>query len=652
MGRKGLSIKQKLLATSLVVAVLTASVSYFGYKGITRVHGALGAIATNSKALRNHLEGDMMHDGLRADVLAALFDAKHSNGKDKDQIAQDLADHSEWFRRTLSENEKLPLSPEIKKAISEAKPALDAYIQSADEVFSLAYKDFDQAQVKLKDFETSFAELEEKNEKLSDFISKANEETEAAVAPLIRESILSLLFVAGLAILVGNSVMFFVSNQIRGGLHSISEATERVRLEVMERLRECMNSLAVGDLLFEPKVNIEPVRYPRQDEIGAVAASLNGMLDSLGESMVGLEVARNDLSKIMVSLGKNSEKVVQTGVFLEEAAKENRNSAEMLAQDSEEIVQVSDSAYNEVSNLQQSVTSVMRDLSLQADTVLETSATLAETAASLDSVVSSATSMSDAAVSGRSALKETTSAIRRVEDQAISAAEKIKELDQVGRQIGSIVDTISIIAGQTNLLALNAAIEAARAGENGRGFAVVADEVRKLAEQSKVATEQIAVLVQSVIVSVRESVAAIDRTNEEVRLGAEKMMLTDAAFEDILTSVETVSLQIGEVYSANSKMLNVMDHAVKVAEKSKENSDDLASQELANRALMLTSSMKVLLESCQRSTAMAEEVTSNADCVQSASSELRGLARDLDAVISKFKVKEESESMSEMPLAA
>ncbi|NOP56046.1 chemotaxis protein, partial [Klebsiella pneumoniae] len=89
------------------------------------------------------------------------------------------------------------------------------------------------------------------------------------------------------------------------------------------------------------------------------------------------------------------------------------------------------------------------------------------------------------------------SVMRGLEASMQEAAEGIQALDTQSRVIGSIIKTISDIAGQTKLLALNAAIEAARAGDLGRGFAVVADEVRNLAKRVQTSTDEITTMVSA-----------------------------------------------------------------------------------------------------------------------------------------------------------
>lgn len=104
-----------------------------------------------------------------------------------------------------------------------------------------------------------------------------------------------------------------------------------------------------------------------------------------------------------------------------------------------------------------------------------------------------------------------------VNAEIVNAVNLIDKLRDENSKIAQIIDTINQISEQTNLLALNASIEAARAGEQGRGFAVVADEVRKLAENSKVATNEVGNILNSIFKSTEEVSSKILKEKEYIQ---------------------------------------------------------------------------------------------------------------------------------------
>jgi len=69
---KSMSIRRKFVAFGGLMALIALIIGAIGYWGIARQTDELGGVVTTSSALRNHLESDMMHDALRADVLATL----------------------------------------------------------------------------------------------------------------------------------------------------------------------------------------------------------------------------------------------------------------------------------------------------------------------------------------------------------------------------------------------------------------------------------------------------------------------------------------------------------------------------------------------------------------------------------------------------
>jgi methyl-accepting chemotaxis protein len=63
--------------------------SYVEFQGMVANSEELRQLNT---ALRNHLEGDMMHDALRADVLNALLTAARKDAEGEKEVRADLAD--------------------------------------------------------------------------------------------------------------------------------------------------------------------------------------------------------------------------------------------------------------------------------------------------------------------------------------------------------------------------------------------------------------------------------------------------------------------------------------------------------------------------------------------------------------------------------
>lgn len=153
--------------------------------------------------------------------------------------------------------------------------------------------------------------------------------------------------------------------------------------------------------------------------------------------------------------------------------------------------------------------------------------------------------------------------------------EAMGQMNQMAREIATIIDTIEDIASQTNLLSLNASIEAARAGEAGRGFAVVADAIGKLALQSSEAAgntrnlieasihqtekgDKLAKAAEEELVNVVEGVSNIVKVSDEVRISfedqTESMKQIDEGIELISKVVESNSAAAEESSAASEEL--------------------------------------------------------------------------------------------------
>jgi methyl-accepting chemotaxis protein len=106
------SIQQKIVFASIGILALAGSSAVIGLWSASTLAYNAERIAGSGQILRNHMQADMMHDALRADVIASLLASDPSAGISLSGVKQDLSEHVASFRDMIAENKRLATDAE------------------------------------------------------------------------------------------------------------------------------------------------------------------------------------------------------------------------------------------------------------------------------------------------------------------------------------------------------------------------------------------------------------------------------------------------------------------------------------------------------------------------------------------------------------
>ncbi len=540
-----MTVKGRILSFGMVTIAIALALGGVAVWALSHMAGVIETNATMTGALRQHMDADMMHDTLRADVLAGALAMAQGDAQALTQLAQTTGEHSARFRDALKTGASLAPDDEIRRQIEAVRPQAQHYAERSESLVRAFKSDPAAAKAELPGFLSEFTALESPLEAVSETMERYEKAAETSAHRAVNASYAALL--AGTAI----AVVIVIITALRLARSIVRPLNDAVKVA---------QAIARGDLSVTVKRTSNDETGQLLDSIAAMQASLRTLIAHLVLDAQQVQAAAGAVSTS--SKGVASASVEQSGTAADLASAISEMTASM---------------------------GQVADRSLDARNTSEQS--------------------SDLATSGKRLIQEVTVDMNEIQGAVKRCAQLIESLGQQSERIFGIVQVIKDIADQTNLLALNAAIEAARAGEQGRGFAVVADEVRKLADRTTQSTAEISAMIAGVQDSVAAAVAGMANGVSLVERGATRageagasVSAMAAGFASVLQAVTDISAAIQEQTAASNEIARA---AERIASRSEHT--DAAASGFAETADQLDTVAKSLLDHTRRFNVAAVE---------------------------------------------
>ena len=454
----------RLTITGRVLSLAAVGLAGLGTTtAVTQVAGArtessIGELHTRRDGLSHQRNADSMRDGLRADVLGALY-AK--NPRQREQLGVDaVAEHGssmlDDFDAAAAE-----APPALRQDYAAVRPSVLAYTQLATSLVGQAADDPAAAAARLPGYDALSGELERKLGAIDEaYLSALDQQGRSALTGASRAETLSLL--VGLLVGVAFVAMSFCAvRAIRGPLLAMVAVLRRV---------------AARDL----GVQVPP---GRDDEIGDMALALHdaltairGTIQATGAGITSLAEASRQMTTVSAELGETAEVTAGQAESASSAAREVSGSAAQMSSATEEM----DSSIREIASRATEAADIVAEAMRTADTTSQAVNRLLTASEEIGDIVSSITGI--AQQTNLLALNATIEAARAGEAGkgfAVVAGE-VKELAletaKATEDVTSRIATIQLITGEATEAISGIGSVIGRISENQATIAAAVEE--------------------------------------------------------------------------------------------------------------------------------------------------------------------------------
>lgn len=323
-----------------------------------------------------------------------------------------------------------------------------------------------------------------------------------------------------------------------------------------------------------------------------------------------------DISRSVTQMQKD---IRETLVYMNHLADQVDSESAGLSNSSEDMAKVIDNITMTIQGVAEGTVDQATDLVGINEEAHALGNGIAQVISSVDQINQKAEQINEVALKGNEDIKEVMKALRIFGEYFNNYSGKINSFENHMKNIDEIIIVIENISKQTNLLALNAAIEAARAGEMGRGFSVVAEEIRNLAEQSQMATKNIAEIIGNASVETKvliegngEMTTQLEHQDDSLKQMFESFKLITKAVEEIVPQIKSVNEEAHVLERQKESILMRIENSSSIAEE--------------------------VSASCEEVSAACEEANTSTEEVAQSAMKLKDMINQLKDNVHTFKV--------------
>ncbi|MFT3788593.1 MAG: methyl-accepting chemotaxis protein [Tepidisphaeraceae bacterium] len=177
-----MNVLTRLSLFALVSLLVTGGVGVTGYVGSRNIAAGIAETARMNQAIQNHMDIDMMHDALCADVLASL---SADTAEMRDAVRADLQEHTETIKKNLEANRELKLGADVAPLLDQTIEPLNAYTEAAATAVNLGLTDREKARATIGSFQAQFNEMEERLGTVSEKLVASSKDAAAQARTIV-----------------------------------------------------------------------------------------------------------------------------------------------------------------------------------------------------------------------------------------------------------------------------------------------------------------------------------------------------------------------------------------------------------------------------------------------------------------------------------